>query len=199
MAYNQEKLQAFQEAIREETDQKIAALEEEMRAYEKTELEQAQKVEQQRLEQNKKQQAHEIEAKYMRQITRTRLTRRRSLIAARNRMVDDVFLQAAKKLAEFAASKEYPSYLQKRVTNALDEFPCETAVLTVPKNQLKTAKQFAAALPAITEVREDPNNQLGGFCLLNEEAGILLDETFPSLLEEQRRPFLASCGLKVTF
>ena len=51
MAYNQEKLQAFQEAIREETDQKIAALEEEMRAYEKTELEQAQKVEQQRLEQ----------------------------------------------------------------------------------------------------------------------------------------------------
>ena len=98
------------------------------------------KVEQQRLEQNKKQQAHEIEAKYMRQITRTRLTRRRSLIAARNRMVDDVFLQAAKKLAEFAASKEYPSYLQKRVTNALDEFPCETAVLTVPQKSAENRK-----------------------------------------------------------
>ena len=199
MAYDQKKLQAFEQAIREETDQKIAVLEQEARQYEETELQKAKQEEKARMDRCKAEQAQAVALKYRRQVTRARLDRRRSLLTARNRMVEEVFLEAARALAAFAASPEYPAHLERSVEAALREFPCEEAVLTLPEKLLPLGEALREKFSAITEVRADPQNLLGGFCLLNEANGLLLDETFETLLEEHRQPFLASCGLKVTF
>lgn len=199
MAYNRDKLTAFENAVLEDTDSKIAELEREVRDYEQAELDKAKEDEYNKMFTYMQDQVQVIKAKYRQAITKFELESKRNLLVFRNELTDRVFEAAKERLAAFRKTKDYEAFLTKKIKQAFAEFPCDSAVVLVNKDDLAYAAKIKAAVPGIAELEADHQNHLGGFKLVNREKGLLADETFAAALEQQKQAYYTSCGLSVHF
>jgi len=88
MAYNRDKLTAFENAVLEDTDSKIAELEREVRDYEQAELDKAREDEYNKMFTYMQDQVQVIKAKYRQSITKFELESKRNLLVFRNELTD---------------------------------------------------------------------------------------------------------------
>lgn len=198
MSYDQEKMKAFEDAVRTETDQKIALIQKELSEHEQEEIAKAREQEYDKMFTYMQDQVRAIKAKHKQRITKFELEYKRSLLLFRNKLSEQVFKQAKAELLAFAESSGYEAFLIQMLQTETEGFPCENAVVYVRSADLKYAKQIKQALPAIADVKADEKNSMGGFYIVNEEKGLLIDDTFAARLDEQRQSFYADCGLTVT-
>lgn len=196
MGYNKNKLVAFEQAILEESKEKINAIEQEIRDYEQTELTKAKEDEYNKMYQYMQQQVHLIQNRWKQSVTKYELDSRRELLLFRNELSEQVFRKVRERLLEYSKSEPYQRNLIARLQNAMEEFPYDSAVVLLKKDDLKLESEICRLLPQIV-VAEDPNNHLGGFTLLYEEKGVLADLTYESALQNRKQDFSVKCGLKV--
>lgn len=197
MSFNKDKLRAFENAILEETDEKINQLEEEVKKYEEAEIEKAKNDDYNRMFNYMQEKVQEIKHKYRQDITRYELQTKRSIFMYRNSLADKIFDEVSENLVEFAKSDKYLDFIIRKINDSLDVFPCETAKLLVSKKDLELSEKIKEKVSAITDVVVDKKNVLGGFILMNEEAGLLIDQTFKTLIEDEKQKFYSSCGMTV--
>lgn len=199
MSIEQDKLIAFENAVLGETNREIQEIENELRSIEDAEMKKAQDAEYNELFVYMQQQVQDIKASYKKQITKARLTAKQDLLKYRNQMVDELFTMASDKILLFANSPAYPDYVLEKLQAALEEMPGDELTISV---RAEDVSLFQAKLPAytrITTVCEDPQNLLGGFSLINSQAGLLLNCRLQTALEDKKPQFHASCGLSVQF
>ena len=197
MSFNKDKLRAFENAILQETDEKISQLEEEVKEYEKREIEKAKNDDYNRMFNYMQEKVQEIKHKYRQDITRYELQTKRSIFMYRNSLAQKIFDEVSEKLVEFSNSDKYFDFIVDKLNESLKVFPCETGKILVSKKDLQLLEKIKEKVPAITDVLVDKKNHLGGFKLINEEAGLLIDQTFKTLIEDEKQKFYSSCGMTV--
>lgn len=199
MVYDKEKLSAFSSAVKRETDSKIEQLKREVEEYEKAELEKVREDQYNRMFTYMQDQVQIIKSKYRQSITKFELESKRNLFVYRNQLTEQVFEQVQKRLLDFTKTADYQDFLLKQIQAAMKEFPCQTGVILLAKEDMSLANQIKTAISNVTTVEADSKNHLGGFTIVNREQGLVADKTFQTALEEEKQQFYRTCGLRINF
>lgn len=111
----------------------------------------------------------------------------------RQELANRVFEEAKEKLEMYVKSEEYKKNLLSSLKTLKDKVDLKDAVLYVNENDKKSEKEIRVVIgdDCIVEVK----TQIGGFILENKKAGIVVDESYDSLLEDQRDWFYQNSGL----
>ena len=197
MSYSQDKLSVFERAVKQEAEHKIEQLQQEMEAYRQEQMKLAEEEGYARMFDYMQEQVQDMDDKRRQAVTQYELEARRGLIQFRNQLAGQVFEEVLERLKAFAAGETYTDYLVSKLTDVMREFPYEEASVLVRKEDLKLADPIKQAFSGKLVLEEDPDNQVGGFLLWNKEHGVLVDETFVSLLEAEKSGFYSRCGLNI--
>ena len=199
---NQEKLDKFNVAIQHYALEQQKRIQEEVEAFQKKELEQA--------EDEVLQEAYGMIQKEMAE-KRNRITRkmdqreneeRKKLLKKRQSISEDVFRRVADRLLQFTKTEEYPLLLEKYareagqmlISHKAENCSCE---ILVREEDLPFANRLQSALGLTATVRAEDSIQLGGLRVLCPEKKLEADSTLDTLLEEQKGWFEEMSGLSV--
>lgn len=195
MPYDEQKLHHFETSILSEANQKVEEIEKEISNFSSSEIEKTRQEEYDKMFGYMQARVKEIKQKYDQMVTKEKLNSNRELCEFRNSLLEDILLGTRQKIEEFTQSDSYPDYLTNKIQASASKFPCDNSTIYLSEKDMKYADKIKSVLHV--EVEQDKNNTLGGFKIVNLEKGLLLDETFDSSLEEQRRKFYKQCKLTV--
>ncbi len=113
----------------------------------------------------------------------------------RQRIADSVFAQAKEKLEAYTKQKAYQEHLLASLRKVKEAMDVEGAILSLNAQDMRLEKEIKEVMGSACTIQEKP--QIGGFVLENKKAGVIVDESFDSLLEDQRDWFYQNSGLIV--
>lgn len=113
----------------------------------------------------------------------------------RQEIVESVFIDAKKKLENYAKTKEYQTHLLSSLTKLCQQMNVQGATLYVNENDKQLEKEIRSIIKdeCVIEVKA----QIGGFILGNKRVGIIVDDSYDSLLEDQKEWFYHNSGLVI--
>ncbi len=118
---------------------------------------------------------------YLRDVSKAELNMKKSVIEHRDELADTVFDAVEKKLAEIR---------KDLIKNLLLMHVSDNSEIFLSPDDMKYADTLKKAIPSCNaEFLPDEKIRLGGLAVYNTEKGIILDKTFDSAVEEQRRVF----------
>ncbi len=193
MAVADEKLERFERAIFTEVEAQSAEILGEVDAYKAQQIEAATDEELEKSYTLIQHKMDEFRSEFSRKITREKLNVRQRVLSHRLALIESLFEEAGQKLQAFTATEDYAGWLTARLEESRAELSGST--LLVRAEDMDLMKRLAPGVP----LTEDPQNKLGGFAILNEEAGRFLDETFAARLETEKERFYQndSLGLEI--
>lgn len=124
---------------------------------------------------------------------------KKEILTAREKMIDEVFSEAEKRIFAFTDTDLYDNWLAENIIKVDSQTGTGRKTLFVREKDKKRAEN--AALKT-----KDPKNIcitgtksiiFGGIKLKNEDKNIIADLSFDSLLESERNEFLQKSGLSV--
>lgn len=196
MAYNEQKLLHFETSILTEAELKAAEIEQELSDFTSSELEKARQGEYDKNFRYMQDRIKAIKQNYNQLITKTNLDSKRKLLEFRVSLLESIFDQVTRRLADFSQTPDYKEFLVSSIQSSAKEFPCESATIHLREADMKYMDLIKRNLPS-TYFECDDKNILGGYKIINAEKGLMLDETFESNLYKQRRGFYEHCELTV--
>lgn len=120
----------------------------------------------------------------------------RRLMEERNALVTQLFERVKEQILAFHHSEAYVTQMESKLKKiAPSMLP---AKLYVGKEDKGLLKQWILILGNGSEGAVDETIQLGGFRLISEEKGRMMDETFDRSLMEARTEFLQTSGLTIS-
>lgn len=197
MSVFEDKLKKFEAVVVKEATKKKQKYLEEIDQYKEEELARADNAVLNQAYTLIQQKIAEIKAENMRRISKKELALRQDLLAVRSELMRSVFDGVATKLGAFTESPDYPRYLADGVRKAVASGGTALWTICVREKDLVFADALkkAAGFPCKVEAAQDI--QLGGFKLLCYEKGVVIDESFDSLLADERAYFRRSSGLSI--
>lgn len=199
---NQEKLDKFNVAIQHYALEQQKRIQEEVEAFQKKELEQAEdEVLQEAYGMIQKEMA-EMRNRISREMAQRENEERKKLLKKRQSISEDVFRRVADRLLQFTKTEEYPLLLEKYareagqmlISHKAENCSCE---ILVRQEDLPFANRLQSALGLTATVRAEDSIQLGGLRVLCPEKKLEADSTLDTLLEEQKGWFEEMSGLSV--
>lgn len=197
MAYDKEKMSRFENTILSEAKEKVEKLKKETEEYKQTELERAKQMEYDRIFGVMQSKVRALQWKYRQIVTKASLDARHKTLVVRNELAQKVFEETEKALLDFSSGSSYKEYLLEQIKKASENFDCSGATLYLRSEDMKFEKEIQKLI-SVSEIQPDKLNLLGGFRIVNEKLGLLLDETFKSKLNDQHEYFYRHCGLAIT-
>ena len=122
---------------------------------------------------------------------------RKELFAIREKYRDNVFSQAAERLAAFSSGDGYPDYLKKAAQSARQNPYLSGCTVYLREADLAYADALREILGGCT-VAADPAIRLGGAIFASADGRVRLDLTLDQALEEQKQWFASHSGLDIT-
>ncbi len=199
---NQEKLDKFNVAIQHYALEQQKRIQEEVEAFQKKELEQAEdEVLQEAYGMIQKEMA-EMRNRISREMAQRENEERKKLLKKRQSISEDVFRRVADRLLQFTKTEGYPLLLEKYareagqmlISHKAENCSCE---ILVREEDLPFANRLQSALGLTATVRAEDSIQLGGLRVLCPEKKLEADSTLDTLLEEQKGWFEEMSGLSV--
>ncbi len=199
---NQEKLDKFNVAIQHYALEQQKRIQEEVEAFQKKELEQAEdEVLQEAYGMIQKEMA-EMRNRISREMAQRENEERKKLLKKRQSISEDVFRRVADRLLQYTKTEEYPLLLEKYareagqmlISHKAENCSCE---ILVREEDLPFANRLQSALGLAATVRAEDSIQLGGLRVLCPEKKLEADSTLDTLLEEQKGWFEEMSGLSV--
>lgn len=185
------KLEKFNESVNTEVGEHIGKIMDEANRLSEETLEKAE--DDALLEAyNKIQRAvRDTEAKYRRLYALEEQKYRMNALKYREELSQKIFSGVERRISEFTSSEKYGDYLM----NIADcEKLSETAVVAVSPRDEKYSEKLKVKYGR--EVRQDDSIELGGIMIIDPEKGLIIDKTFDSALEEQKKAFSSRYGFK---
>ncbi len=196
MAYDNEKLQRFEQSVLMEAEKKIQEIQAETEKMKENELENTRQKEYDKMFSVMQEQVHQLQLKYRQEVTKVELDGKRELLEFRNQLTEKIFQEAEEKLQKFTDTKEYQSFLLTSIQTAAESFTGQPMIISIQEKDLPLTEKICELVPTAT-AQADPANQLGGFKLIQPEKNVLQDETFANDLDKQRQEFYRTCGLTI--
>ena len=131
-------------------------------------------------------------ADYKKELSRCDFDMKKAVLAHRNQLIEQLFGEIRRQLAEFTNSPAYADYLKSAVEKAVSEVGSSGAVIYAKPADIAAVKQLTS-LP----VEEDSSIELGGLCAGNPSAGLFADYTLDSRLAAQQEQFSDNSELRL--
>ena len=139
----------------------------------------------------------EIREDSIRAVSDAQFKARQELLLRREQLASSVFSAVAGRLSAFASSEDYQSFFEACLSRAAKECPIDGSVFLVREQDLKLEEAIRRIYPKPCQVQADPSIRLGGFKLINQGAGLCMDETLDSRLSDQKSWFYEHSGLSI--
>lgn len=133
----------------------------------------------------------DTEAKYRRMYALEEQKFRMDALRHREELSNKIFSDIEKKLSEFTSSEKYGDYLFRIAE--VEKLSGGGEIAVSPRDKAygeKLGEKYGF------EVRLDESIELGGLMIINKEQGIIIDKTFDSALEEQKKAFSSRYSFK---
>ncbi len=128
-------------------------------------------------------------------VAQQKLEARRALFKSREAMVDDIFAQAAARLAAFRTEDGYIQFLKDAIRQAQTALGTEHLQIFLDAADKPLLDALQAAYPsAVFTLETSEGSRLGGIRALDEAAGRTADFSVTALLRTEREHFLAESG-----
>lgn len=122
---------------------------------------------------------------------------RQALFRRREEMSRELFARAETQLAAFADSADYLPFLIRSLQAVADTLPAEGTVYFLRPQDEALFEQLTAACPAAQNLRTAADIRLGGVRAENRAAGLAVDDTLESRLQQQHRWFTDHSGFTI--
>lgn len=133
----------------------------------------------------------ETEAKYQKMYALEEQKYKMEALRHRETLSKTIFRDIEEKLSVFAMSDKYESYLKKLVE---EEKLSENAVIALSPRDEKYAEKLKAKYGH--EITFDDSIEIGGLSIIDSMQGLIIDKTFDSALEEQKKNFSSRYSFK---
>ncbi|NBK98992.1 MAG: hypothetical protein EOM50_13425 [Erysipelotrichia bacterium] len=144
--------------------------------------------------QRKMSEANSMQAKKMAELSAEKNNR----INEKRRYIEDmVFSQAKEALLAYTQSDQYLDALVKKIDTLSKKVDMANSTLYLKETDLKWKDKIADFIKADCKIEASANIVIGGFIVENKKAGIIIDESYDSLLEDQKEWFYANSGLVI--
>ena len=140
-------------------------------------------------------QVHLIQSDIKRQMAKAELSAKRELLLYRNQISEKVFQNVKKQLSDFAQSSDYKTYLMNSIRDCTDSNSFPDAKILVRQEDLTFLKEND--FNQHFTIEQDSSIRLGGFILLDKSAGMMIDQSFDSKLNELVSYFIQTSGLMI--
>ena len=195
MSQPDNKLDKFSSAVLKDAQEQRAKILQEIEEYRKSQMEKAEEEilhEAYIMIQNE---IASIKNQESRKISLAELEGRRKLLKQREEITEKVFTETAGRLLGFTRSPEYQPYLCDRVKKCAAQLPAGKVVIRLKKDDLALSDVLIAACGREATVGAAADIEIGGFIMINEEMGLVVDETIDLKLRSQKDWFAAASGL----
>ncbi len=185
---NNKKLQMFTDAVNAEIDDKVNAVLAEAEEKKKVVLAEAESFSAD--DGSGKQLRAKNGNNYVIDVSRAELDMKKSVIRHRDELAAKVFEAVEQRLAEF---RRDPKYVDLLIKNLLLMRVSDSSEIFLSPDDMKYAETLKKAAPLCkAKFSPDENIRLGGLSVYNSEKGTVMDKTFDSAIEEQKRAFAAA-------
>lgn len=197
MATIQERSQMIEAAVLAQAQEKAATLHKQADDYKAAELKKAEEEVLRDLYNKIQEEIADIHSSSTRSVSQEEIRARHDLLLKREELTKDVFHQVATRLQAYTATPDYSDWITARAKQLAENYPLENStVLLRPADY-----HLAAALDKIfgekCHILADENIRLGGIKMMNQGAGIFVDETLDSRLEDLKPWFYSHSGLAI--
>lgn len=197
MAEVEQKKDKFYLAINHYAEEQRQKIENEIAAYKKKELEDAEIEVLTECYHMIQKELAQMRNGISRELAKREMDNRRSLLEKRKKITEDVFQKAAEKLKEYTLSDSYKDFLQKSAREFGELFHESGTVLLLRPEDMKYEQTVRDAFGSPCQVQPDSSIEIGGIRAENRESGLAADNTFRSLLNDQRGWFEEHSGMAV--
>ena len=142
------------------------------------------------------QELKELQSEHAICLSKVREETNRKLMAKRQELSDRIFTSVKEKLQEFVNSETYVAFMEKKA-NVFGTYGYEGVTLYVRKEDMQYASNLQNAFGNACNVQVDDEIVLGGIRLECPTNGRMIDETFDTVIDEQREWFYTNSGLFV--
>lgn len=149
------------------------------------------------VEEQIKRELNEINAKSSLELTNQNIEITKELIKQRDIFVETIFDEAKQKLVDFAASKDYQSFLIKKIQAVTHNYQLVNPVLQVRKQDLDLKDDLIKAYGKDIDVKINSDIKLGGFIIEDLQMNLVIDETLDLSLVDQKDWFYQHSGLLI--
>lgn len=141
-----------------------------------------------------KQEVEEMTSNASTEISESHIERTKKLIEKRDGYVKVIFEKAREKLLAFTKTKDYVSFMKKKIQTIADNFD-ENSVMFVAKQDLAMKDEWIKAFGKNINVVVSEDILIGGFIVENKESHLVVDETLDFALDNQKEWFNKNSGL----
>ncbi len=186
-----QKLDRFTESVNSEVDEHISSIIDEANRLSSEKLSKTEDDELLDAFNKIQKSVRDIESRYRRLYALEEQKCRMDVLKHREVLANEIFANVKKKIYDFAASEKYGDYLLEAVKG--EKLSDSAVVVISPKDE-----KYGII---ITEkynykFRTDESIELGGLMLVDDEQGLIIDKTFDSELEEQKKSFSSRYSFK---
>ena len=191
------KTESFLKAIDKYASEQQRKIEDEINLYKQKELEKAETEILGEVHSFIQYKIAEMKGSISREISIKEMDCKKKLLRRRQEIVDEVFSNCEKKLAQFTNSDKYQSFIDnslKKVSKILDR---GKTIIYLRKEDFKFKDKIKSNFEEC-EIKERKDILIGGIYALNESLGLVIDDTLDSKLDEQHEWFAENCGLTLS-
>lgn len=185
----------FFSAINEESEVKRKKINEELEKYRTSELEKAKAEAGSRYGEIIAEGEKEIEKQAAGGLGKDKIKAKTELCGLRQSVLESVFSDVEKKLAEFKKTPDYENYLVSSVKNILKEIDGADVIIYLSPEDEKYSDKLLSLSPSVISAETDGKIKFGGVYGISDEKHLRLDKTFDSSLLSERENFIENSGL----
>ena len=199
MPEQNEKLQRFTEAVIREAARESNQLRRQLHEKRAAALEEAHIEAREASRAYYDKEAGRIRSEAGREVSRHLMDVKRQVYLRRKEISEEVIDKARARVADFAASPEYPAHLEQLLRAAIKQLPAAASVrLLLRQEDLQYADRLAQAIAPMSVECAAGAFALGGLVLHCPELGLRLDCSFDTRLEELSGHFAEQFGLSLS-
>ena len=197
MAYQDEKLSKFIQAINKDAEVRRARILAESEAFNKAQLEKAETDALTDAYHLIQQDVSKMRTGIRRELSQKELKLHRAALLKRAEITESVFDRAAEEIEAFTGSADYLAFLEGVAGEAAKLFPKAPVTLYLREKDAALGQKLCPIFAGGCQVKTDDTILLGGLRIECREIGLMADETLDTRLDRQHVWFAEHSGLSV--
>lgn len=139
----------------------------------------------------------DIRGNATRSVARKEQQARQDLLLRREEITKAVFQTVKTRLQSYAKTDDYREFILELCKDLATRYPLENSVVLLRRDDYPMAAELDAIFGRKCRIMADETIQIGGVKLMNQSAGIFVDETLDGRLEDQKPWFYSNSGLTI--
>lgn len=131
------------------------------------------------------------------EMSRRELAARKKLLEKRRDMVDSLFDEAARQIAEYTQTPAYAASLETSLQRMAEQLPAQGTVYYLAAADEEKIARLSPLCPQGSRLETAADIRLGGLRGVNTDVGLRLDDTLDTKLDLQREWFTRHSGLTI--